>query len=259
MASLADMLWSEWRKAYRSGMLWWTGLGSLLLPLGIGFLIFVAKNPEVSQKLGLISAKANLTALTATDWPSYLALFGQVVALGGLVLFVLVMSWVFGREFADGTLKDVLAVPVPRASIVLAKFVLVAAWSAALALLMLAAGLALGALVQLPQGSADAILQGGVLVVVCAALSITTGMPFALAASVGRGYLLPMGALFACVMLTNIAVIAGWGEYFPWAVPGLLAQGKSALAPISYAIVALTGLVGVGATYVWWKFADQNR
>jgi ABC-2 type transport system permease protein len=60
-------------------------------------------------------------------------------------------------------------------------------------------------------------------------------------------------------MLTNLAVLAGWGEYFPWAVPGLYAQGKSALTPISYWIVVLTGLAGMITTYIWWKFADQNH
>ena len=43
-----------------------TAVGSLFMPLGIAFLIFVATNPEISQKLGLVSAKANLMAYAAT-------------------------------------------------------------------------------------------------------------------------------------------------------------------------------------------------
>jgi ABC-2 type transport system permease protein len=60
-------------------------------------------------------------------------------------------------------------------------------------------------------------------------------------------------------MMTNIVAIAGWGEYFPWAVPGLFSQGKEALPPASFLIVVLTGLAGMGGTYLWWKYADQNR
>ena len=92
----------------------WTGLGSLFMPLGIAFLIFVSRNPEISRNLGLISAKADLVAFAGTDWQTYLQMFGLLLAAGGFVLFVLTISWVFGREFADGTLKDMLAVPVPR-------------------------------------------------------------------------------------------------------------------------------------------------
>jgi ABC-2 type transport system permease protein len=59
-------------------------------------------------------------------------------------------------------------------------------------------------------------------------------------------------------MMTNLVAIVGWGEYFPWAVPGLYAQG-SMLTPISFWFVILTGLVGMLGTYLWWMFADQSR
>ena len=155
MDDLPDMIWIESRKAIRSRMPLWTALGSLFLPLGIAFLIFVSKNPEISQKLGLISAKANLMAYAGTDWPTYLGLFGQLVAAGGFLLFILSVSWVFGREFVDGTLKDMLAVPVRRSTILLAKFIVVAAWSAVLAVVIVIAGIAMGAIIGLPGGSAE--------------------------------------------------------------------------------------------------------
>src|SRR5512142_1324290 len=99
MDELTGMLWIECRKAIRSKMPLWTALGSLFMPLGIAFLIFVSKNPEISKKLGLISAKADLMAFSATDWPTYLGMFGLLISAAGLILFVLIISWVFGREF----------------------------------------------------------------------------------------------------------------------------------------------------------------
>jgi ABC-2 type transport system permease protein len=259
MSSLSDMLWVEWRKAIRSGMPLWTALGALFMPLGVAFLIFAARNPQISQKLGLISAKANLVAYAATDWPTYLGLFGQVVAVGGFFLYVLAISWVFGREFADGTVKDLLAVPVPRATVLLAKFIVVAVWSAGLTVIIFAVGLLMGALIQLPGGSSGVLVQGSGLVASTAGLVLLAVLPFALVASVGRGYLLPVGVMILTVLMANLLVVAGWGEYFPWAVAALYAQGKSALGPISYALVLLTGLAGMIATYAWWKWADQAR
>jgi ABC-type transport system involved in multi-copper enzyme maturation permease subunit len=259
MDNLSDMIWIESRKAIRSRMPLWTALGSLFMPLGIAFLIFVSKNPEISQKLGLISAKANLIAYSATDWPAYLGLFGQIVAAGGFVFFVLVISWVFGREFADGTVKDLLAVPVQRSSILLAKFIVVAIWSAGLALVMLTVGLVLGAIIKLPGGSPQVILQGSALVAIAVCLAIAVTLPFALLASAGRGYLLPIGVAVLMMMMTNLVAIVGWGEYFPWAVPGLYVQAKNTLTLASYVVVFLTCLAGMIATYLWWKFANQNR
>jgi ABC-2 type transport system permease protein len=259
MTDLSDMVWIELRKAIRSRMPVWTALGSLFMPLGIAFLIFVAKNPAISQKLGLISAKANLMAYASTDWPTYLGLYGQLIGAGGFILFILIISWVFGREFSDGTLKDMLAVSVQRGSIVLAKFILVAVWSAGLTLVIFLAGLVMGAIIQLPGGSLGVILQGSAVLGITACMSIALVMPFGLVASVGRGYLLPIGLAILILMMTNVVAIAGWGEYFPWAIAGLFAQGKSALPAASYWIVVLTGLAGMLATHFWWKYADQNR
>ena len=259
MNNLSDMIWIELRKAIRSRMPLWTALGSLFMPFGIAFLIFVSKNPEISQKLGLVSAKANLIAYSATDWPTYLGFFGQLMAAGGFILFILIISWVFGREFTDGTLKDMLAVPVQRSSILLAKFIVVAAWSTMLTTAIFIAGLVMGAVIKLPGGSIGVIFHGSALVWVTAGLVIPVVLPFALFASVGRGYLLPIGMAVLTLMMTNLVMIVGWGEYFPWAVPGLYAQGKSSLAPISFGIVFLTGLVGMVMTYFWWMLADQSR
>jgi ABC-2 type transport system permease protein len=259
MDSLANMLWIETRKAIRSRMPLWTALGSLFMPLGIGFLMFVSKNPQISQKLGLVSAKADLMAYAATDWATYLGMFGQLIAAGGFILFILIISWTFGREFVDGTLKDMLAVPVQRSSILLAKFILVTVWSATLTIIIFAAGLVMGAIIKLPGGSIAVLLQGSELVMITACLAIAVVPPFALFASLGRGYLLPVGLAVLTMMATNLVAILGWGEFFPWAVPGLYAQGKTALAPASYWIVILTALAGMLATYLWWMRADQSR
>jgi ABC-2 type transport system permease protein len=259
MNNLVDMIWIEMRKATRSQMPLWTALGSLIMPMGVAFLIFVARNPEISQKLGLISAKANLLAYSATDWPTYLGLSGQIVAAGGFFLFVITVSWVFGREFVDGTLKDMLAVPVQRSSIILAKFIVVMIWSVMLTAVIYVVGVVMGMVIHLPGGSLSSILQGSNLVVITACLVIGAVSPFALFASVGRGYMLPLALAVLTLMVTNIVAIAGWGDYFPWAVPGLYAMAKEPLPAASYWVVAMTGLAGIAATYVWWKFADQNR
>ena len=259
MNSFSDMIWIELRKAIRSRMPLWTGLGSLFMPLGIAFLIFVARNPEISQQLGLVSAKADIVAYAATDWPTYLRLYGEIMGAGGVLLFILILSWIFGREFTDGTLKDMLAVPVERGSIVLAKYIVMAIWSVAMAMAILIAGLITGALLKLPGGSTSVFLQGSVLVMNASFLAIVAVLPFALLASMGRGYLLPIGVAGLTMMMGQLAQILGWGEFFPWVVPALYALGTSPLTPISYLLVFVTGLAGMIGTYLWWKYADQNR
>ena len=259
MNNLSNMIWIEQRKVLRSKIPLFTVLGSLVMPLGIAFLIFLAKNPTLSQKLGLIGAKANLMTYSATSWSTYFTFSGQIIAAGGFFLFTFAISWIFGREFVDGTVKDMLAVPVARSTILLAKFMVFIGWSAALTLVILIISLVSGAIINLPQASFCIIFQGITTVGVTACLVIATVLPFALFASIGRGYLLPMGVAILSLILANLVAVLGWGEYFPWAIPGIFAQAKSALAPVSYLIIVFTGLVGITTTYLWWKFADQSR
>lgn len=259
MHNLSDMVWIETRKAIRSRMPLWTALGALFMPLGVAGLIFLAKDPDLSRKLGLISAKADLMAYSATDWASYLVFFSEIIGAGGFFFFVLAVSWVFGREFADGTLKDMLAVPVQRSSILLAKFIVVTAWCAVMAGMIFIFGLLMGVILQLPGGSLSVILHGIRLAAGTVCLAIAVVLPFALCASVGRGYLLPLGVAVLTLIMANLIMVVGWAEHFPWAISILYAQGESPLTPISYGIVFLTGLAGILATIIWWKYADQNR
>jgi ABC-2 type transport system permease protein len=259
MHDLSDMIWIEFRKAARSKMPLWTIIGSVFIPLGFGFVIYIARHPEFSEKLGLLTAKANLMAYGAMDWAAYLALLGQIIAAGGLLLFIMILSWVFGREFVDGTLKDLLAVPIQRSSIIVAKFIVAAVVSVGLTIVIIAVGLMMGIVSNLSGGSPDVILRGSLLVAITALMVIIVVMPFALFASIGRGYLLPIGVAVLILIITNLVAIIGFGEYFPWAVPGLYATGKTPLTAASYLIVVATGLIGMLATYMWWRYADQSH
>ena len=81
-----------------------------------GLFMFIMKDPARARALGLLGAKAQITAGTA-DWPTFLGVIAQATAVGGSFIFALVTAWVFGREFADRTVKLLLAVPTPRGAI----------------------------------------------------------------------------------------------------------------------------------------------
>lgn len=259
MNNLSALIWVEARKALRSRIPFFTFLAAAVMPLGIAFLLYLARNPRLAQNLGLVAAKADLTRFYATDWPAYMEFTGQIVSAAGFFLGVFAISWVFGREFADGTLKDLLAVPVSRIAILMAKFSVVAAWSALIYLVILALSLAVGGLLHLPGGSARVLLDGCAVALVAGCLVICNVFPFALFASVGRGYLLPLGLAVFTMVLVNLSMVIGLGEYFPWAVPLLFSSGKAPLGAVSLWIVILTGAAGLGATALWWMRADQDR
>jgi len=257
MNNLSQAIWVEILKFRRSKVPLLTGLGFLLVPLMGGFFMVILQDPEFAKQVGLISAKAQLMAGVA-DWPTYLELLAQATAIGGLILFSLIGSWVFGREYSDRTVKDLLALPTSRSVIVLAKFVVVALWSVALIAMIYLVGLGVGTSVALPQVPLPVILQGGVTLVITAGLTIASITPIIFFASAGRGYLPPLGVAILAIFLAQMIGIAGWGEYFPWSIPALYSQGVN-FGMVSYIIVILTGIAGVAGTFIWWELADQTR
>ena len=261
MTNFRQALWVELLKARRSRMPLLTALGFALAPLAGGFFMIVLKDPALARRMGMISAKAQIVAGSA-DWPTYLSLLAQATALGGFMLFSLIAAWVFGREYSDHTIKDLLALPTPRRSIVLAKFVVVTMWALLLVLEVYLLGLVVGMLVSLPPASATLMVSGSLTLAGTAVLTILLVTPIAFFAGVGRGYLAPMGAAILLVIAAQIVAAAGWGEYFPWAIPALHAgmAGPEAgqMGPVSYALVLVTALLGILATLLWWERADQT-
>ena len=258
---LAAAWWTEWLKARRSKAMWIISLAGAIAPLASGLFMLILKDPVGAQRLGIISVKAQIMAGTA-DWPAMLKLLGQLTAGGGLALFGLICIWMFGREHSDHTAKDLLALPTPRWAIMLAKFGVAAVWQAALLLLILALGMCVGLAVGLPGWTSELALSSAGLIILTGVLTILLVAPVAWMAGVGRGYLPPVGFLLLLVVLAQIISVLGWGAYFPWSVTGVVVNmiGTNAEpAPaVSYLLVALTGLAGVGLTVLWWQRADQQ-
>jgi ABC-2 type transport system permease protein len=262
MNGFFSALWCEILKLRRSRVPLFTVLGFSMAPLMGGLFMIILKDPEAARSMGLISAKAQLTAGTA-DWPTFFSILSQAVAVGGAILFSIVTAWAFGREFADRTVKELLALPTSREAIVAAKFVVVAAWTLILSLLVFLIGLIVGSLVVIPGWSPELLWGASIDVLGAAALTIAL-LPFvALLASIGRGYMPPIGWTVLTVALAQIMAITGWGDWFPWSVPALFSGAagprENLIGYHSYIVVILASVLGLMATFYWWRAADQTR
>ncbi|HYE56910.1 MAG TPA: ABC transporter permease [Rhodothermales bacterium] len=183
MSRFRDALWEEALNARRSRVPALTALAFSLAPLVGGLFMVILMDPARARAMGLISQKAQLVG--AADWPTFFGLIAQATAVGGALVFAFAAAWVFGREFADHTAKELLALPVSRASSVTAKFAVLPLWTATLTALVLAVGTAVG----LPGWLVSLAWQGAGDVAISAGLTLAVTMPVALLASMGRGYL----------------------------------------------------------------------
>jgi ABC-2 type transport system permease protein len=262
MNAFLSAFWAETLKARRSKVSLLTVAGFSIFPIVDGLFMFILKDPERARAMGLISVKAQITAAVA-DWPTFFQVLLLGTAIGGAILFAFITAWVFGREFSDHTAKELLALPTPREVIVGAKFAVIALWMLALTLMIFVIGLCIGTVVGIPGWSPELEWSSFWSLMLIVLLTFML-MPFvALSASAGRGYLLPLGWAFLTMALAQIAGVMGWGDWFPWSVPGLFSSLSGPRAePIemhSYIIVLLTFIAGIAATFAWWRSADQAR
>ncbi len=261
MTGLRAAVATELLKSRHSRVPWGIAVGFSIAPLIIGLFMVILKDPERARTLGLLGAKAQLTAGTA-DWPTFLNLLGQMVTSGGAILFAFLTAWVFGREFVDRTIRGLLANPTPRRTIVLAKACVIAIWGFTISGWVVALGFGIGLLVGLPGWSSSDAARSVAAVALAAVLTIALQTGAAFFAGLGRGYIAPLAWTVAIIALSQILTVLGWGSWFPWSVPALLAgAGGTTVEPVTpaaVAIVLLVAVIGLVATIAWWERVDQT-
>ena len=177
------------------------------------------------------------------------------------MVFGFVMTWIFGREYTQGTIKDLLALPLSRQRIVGAKFIATTILCMLLSLSILTLSLIIGWFLQLPDLSLATVQRGVLLFLFCSSLTILLSTPVAFIASASGGYLAPLGFVLLTLILAQVAAAIGYGGFFPWSIPALIAglAGKEQAMPTgaNLVIVLGTGVLGVIGTALWWRYADH--
>ena len=249
---------AEVKKNRQSKIIWITFAAFSLAPLFGGLFIYLMKSGSIS---GALKAKAELNSFQV-NWDSLFGLLSQAVGVGGIIIFGFAASWLFGREYSEGTVKDLLSLPISRAKILNAKFIYYFIWCFSLVLSNLILGLLIGFLLQVPNWSMILFTENMKIYFNTALLAIIVDLPVAFFAITGKGYLLPLGIVIVLIVLSQIMGALGLGTYFPWAVPGIYSGSggenfKMLLDSVSFLIVFITGIAGYIITILWWKYSDQ--
>ena len=182
--------------------------------------------------------------VTSPGWDGYTALGATSVSATTLLAVGVVMSWSVGREFTDGTMVGLFAIPPTLRSIAAAKMVATLSWAALLgvgeATMLTTAGLMLGL------GPAGAVLA---LIAVLLSASV---LPVMWAATRWRGYLAGIGFTLAILIITNLAAGFGLGSCIPWSIPIVWAAHQAEVGTPLLAVPVITAALGAWITYRSW-------
>lgn len=237
--SIFSILYCECRKIIRANVFW------------LVFLIF-AFGP-IMMGVGIVSS-SNTGNIS---WQIYLEELINSLAVLGLIGYTFICAWVFGREYTDKTIKDLLVKPVSRSHIVISKFLIILAWDLVLSIYMFVIGFTIGGVQGLVGWSTILIWNIFFRFIITSLLFIIVTAPGAFLANISQGYLAPLGLILVIVICSNVLVSMGFGPYFPWTIP-MVFQSTGFLNFNSILILAFTGIAGIVGTFAWWRFAEQQ-
>lgn len=256
-----DVCWAEGLKLRRSKVPMMAATAYAMAPLAAAILLLAGDGPLPSGFLWRQTLIAQVSFVGA-DWPGYFSVLASASALGGMIIFGLIMIWIFGREQADQTAKELLTLPLPRPLLVGGKVLVAGLACLALQAGMLALALVIGAFLGLPVLTLEAFQAGAAKLAIVGALTFCLSLPFGLMANLSRGLMAAVGSLFLALFYALIFTALGWGAYFPWSIPALFggAGGDLGQSPgaLSYLIVFISGLAGLLGNMAWWRWADHR-
>jgi ABC-2 type transport system permease protein len=238
---------AELLKLKRSSMPLWTAFIVLLAPVWV---YWVARTA---------------TGRVEVSWEIFMRMGVALLASWyGIVLFGLVTAYVFGREYSEGTAKEMLTLPIRRECFVAAKTAILVAWLLGLTLLCVIAQAGGAAILGIDGASWTVAAECLVVSLKVAALIFATMPVVALLAMGGRGYLAPMAYSAVMGALGLGLAEAGWTRWFPWsmqiAVAGMAlfpALPMPGLVTGSWVLMALVFAAGSGGVVGYFDNADN--
>jgi ABC-2 type transport system permease protein len=191
-------------------------------------------------------------------WDRLVGIAIQITSTAGLLGFGVVMAFVVGREFADGTISGLFALPVARAAIAAAKVIVVLIWTAAIAGCLMVAIVAVGVVTGNGMPNTDAIDRLARLFVLTV-LSGALAVPAAWAATLGRGLLPGIAVTIGIIASAQVLVLAGAGAWYPAVAPALWAIDSATVSIVQLGLVVIVATGFATATVHSWTQLQLDR
>ncbi|MCD2443168.1 ABC transporter permease [Agromyces sp. SYSU K20354] len=243
----------EARKAVASRVVpWTTGILGVGLAALTGALLAAAAvgDERVLARLGPLAE--------ADGWALLVGTAAQILAAGGFGACGILIAWLYGREFADGTVAGLFALPVRRSSIALGKLAVYLAWAATMAVGLTVLLTVLGAAAGLPATDPDGatqLLRIPVLTILTAFLAVPAGW----VASLARSVLAGIATTIILLVAAQVCAVLGVGSWIPLVAPALWAIDPGAVPWPALASVLVVPAVFGGATALTWARMQLDR
>ena len=183
-------------------------------------------------------------------------------ALFAVLLFAIMISYLFGREYNEHTLKTMLTIPVSRGNFLLSKYVMFLVWILILTVVTSLSTLVFGFIAGLEGFSLKLFIDSFIQLLFANVLLFLTFSPFVFLSLVITN-MVPAMVGGAGLTLVNMLIYGQtWAPYVPWVCPYLIASGEiaeySASISVSYGIILATFAIGLIISYIYFTRTDVS-
>ena len=181
-------------------------------------------------------------------------------ALFAILLYAIMISYLFGREYNEHTLKTMLTIPVSRGKFLLSKYVMFLVWILILTVVTTLSTMVLGFVAGLDGFSLKLFIDSFAQLLFANVLLFLTFSPFVFI-SLFITNMVPAMVGGAGLALVNMMIYGQtWAPYVPWVCPYLIASGEiaeySASITLSYAVILATFAIGLLISYIYFTKTD---
>ena len=233
----------EFLKLKRSKIFLLSLMGAILPPL----LMFIAVTAF---------GEGNTFELLFTNVNMYMS------ALFAVLLFAIIISYLFGREYNEHTLKTMLTIPISRGKFLISKYIMFLVWIVILTVVTSISTLIFGFAAGLEGFSINLFAESFAQLLYANVLLFLTFSPFVFI-SLFITNMVPAMVGGATLTLVNLMVHGqNWAPFVPWVCPYLIASGEiaeySASITVSYGIILATFVIGLAVSYIYFTKTDVS-
>ena len=181
-------------------------------------------------------------------------------AMFAVLIFTIIISYLFGREYNEHTLKTMLTIPVSRTKFLMSKYVMFLVWIVILTIVTSISTVAFGFAAGLDGFSIGLAANSFAQLLYANVLLFLTFSPFVFV-SLFITNMVPAMVGGAGLALVNLMVYGqNWAPFVPWVCPYLIASGEiaqySASITVSYGIILATFVNGLVISYIYFTKTD---
>ncbi len=181
-------------------------------------------------------------------------------AMFAVLIFAIIISYLFGREYNEHTLKTMLTIPISRGKFLMSKYVMFLVWIVILTVITSVSTLIFGFAAGLEGFTLNLFADSFAELLYANVLLFLTFSPFVFL-SLFITNMVPAMVGGAALSLVNLMVYGqNWAPFVPWVCPYLIASGEIAeyatSISVSYGVILATFVIGLVISYVYFTKKD---